>query len=52
MRVVLADTGPLYVALDPDDDNHGRAREDIERLNSEGLRVTVAYPTLCARVVP
>lgn len=47
MRAVLADTGPLYAALDPDDDNHGRAREDIERLNSGGLGVMVAYPTLC-----
>ncbi len=47
MRVVLADTGPLYAALDPDDDNHERAREDIERLNLEGFGVMVAYPTLC-----
>ncbi len=46
-RAVLADTGPLYAALDPDDDNHERARDDIERLNSEGLGVMVAYPTLC-----
>ena len=47
MRAVLADTGPLYAALDPDDDNHERAQEDIERLNSERLEVMVAYPTLC-----
>ena len=44
---MLADTGPLYAALDPDDDNHGRAREDIERLNLQELGVTVVYPTLC-----
>lgn len=47
MRAVLADTGPLYAALDPDDNNHERAREDIERLNLQELGVMVAYPVLC-----
>jgi predicted nucleic acid-binding protein len=44
---VLADTGPLYAAVDPSDDHHERAQGDIRRLNSEGIGVTVAYPTLC-----
>jgi predicted nucleic acid-binding protein len=45
--MVLADTGPLYAALDPSDDNHDRAQRDIEHLDSEGLGVAVAYTTLC-----
>lgn len=44
---VLADTGPLYAALDPTDDNHRRAQRDIQRLSEEGLGVSVTYPTLC-----
>jgi predicted nucleic acid-binding protein len=46
-KAVLADTSSLYSALDPSDDNHDRAREDIERLNAEGIGVMVAYTTLC-----
>jgi predicted nucleic acid-binding protein len=44
---VLADTSPLCSALDPSDDNHDRARGDIERLNAEGIGIMVAYTTLC-----
>jgi predicted nucleic acid-binding protein len=44
---VLADTGPLSAAADTSDDHHERAQGDIRRLNSEGVGVTVAYPTLC-----
>ena len=45
-RTVLADTGPLYAALDPDDRYHQRAQEEIRHLNREGRRVAVLYPTL------
>ncbi|MBA2713017.1 MAG: PIN domain-containing protein [Rubrobacteraceae bacterium] len=44
---VLADTGPLYAAVDPSDEHHERAQGEIRRLNSEGLGVAVCYPTLC-----
>ena len=44
---MLADTGPLYAAVDPSDNRHERARKDIERLNLEGFGVALTYPTLC-----
>lgn len=46
-RVILADTGPLYAALDPTDTKHEQARADMACLQREGIAVRVAYPTLC-----
>ena len=46
-RTVLADTGPLYAAVDPSDEHHERAQEEIDRVNSKGLGGAVTYPTLC-----
>jgi predicted nucleic acid-binding protein len=43
---VLADTGPLYAAADPDDAHHQRARRELRRLANEKREVVVAYPTL------
>jgi len=43
---VLADTGPLYAAADPDDAHHRRARQELRRLSSERREVIVPYPTL------
>lgn len=43
---VLADTGPLYAAADPDDAHHTRAQRELDRLGHEGKSVLVAYPTL------
>ena len=45
-NAVLADTGPLYAALDRDDAYHGQAQEELGRLEQEGRRVGVAYSTL------
>jgi predicted nucleic acid-binding protein len=46
MRAVLADTGPLYAAVDPDDQYHERAQGQLKVLEDEGLAVVLAYPTL------
>ena len=43
---VLADTGPLNAAADPDDAHHERARRELRRLANEKREVVVAYPTL------
>lgn len=45
-RAVIADTGPLYAAVDPDDAHHKRASKELERMSREKREVVVAYPTL------
>jgi predicted nucleic acid-binding protein len=44
--VVLADTGPLYAAADPNDSSHARSLEEQEQLESENLQTAVSYATL------
>jgi uncharacterized protein len=44
--IVLADTGPLYAARDPDDTYHDRARNDLLRQQAENIKVVVPYPIL------
>ena len=46
-RAVLADTGPLYAAADPDDAHSRRAQSELRRLARDKHEVLVAYPTLC-----
>ena len=46
MHAVLADTGPLYAAVDPHDELHEQAVAEIRRLAREKRRVVVAYPIL------
>lgn len=43
---MLADTGPLYAARDPDDRHHGRSQAELRRLRSQNLKVVVPYPIL------
>ena len=46
MRTVLADTGPLYALVDPDDEHHDRAKSELERLSEESFILLVAFPVL------
>lgn len=43
---VLADTGPLYAAVDVDDQFHTQAQDELRRLEQERLSVVVAFPIL------
>lgn len=43
---MLADTGPLYAARDPDDHHHDRSQAELRRLRSLHLKVIVPYPIL------
>jgi predicted nucleic acid-binding protein len=45
-RAVLADTGPLYAAVDPHDARHKQALEELRKLAREKREVVVAYPIL------
>jgi predicted nucleic acid-binding protein len=45
-RLALADTGPLYAAIDTDDQHHRRATEEADELVEDGWTIAVAYPTL------
>ncbi|NEQ35816.1 MAG: hypothetical protein F6K40_05765 [Okeania sp. SIO3I5] len=46
MRSVIADTGPLYAAVDPDDQYHQQAQVELNQLQQKNLGVIVAYPTV------
>jgi predicted nucleic acid-binding protein len=45
-RAVLADTGPLYAAVDPHDARHKQALAELRKLDREKRAVVVAYPIL------
>jgi len=44
---VLADTGPLYAAVNPDDQLHARARREVVSLLENDVTVLVPFPILC-----
>ncbi len=46
IHTILADTGPLYAAVDPDDQYHRRAQRELGRVQAEGWQTAVVYPTL------
>jgi predicted nucleic acid-binding protein len=43
---VLADTGPLYAAVDRNDQFHRRAQTELNRLSQSQLGILIAFPTL------
>jgi len=45
-RAVLADTGPLYAAVDPEDEHHARALQQLRKLASDRRELVVLYSTL------
>jgi len=45
-KFVLADTGPVYAAVDPDDEHHVRAPRELKRLARDKREVVLAYPAL------
>lgn len=44
MRAIIADTGPLYAAVDPDDQYHQRSQTELVKINQEKLAIIVSYP--------
>jgi predicted nucleic acid-binding protein len=46
MRAVLADTGPLYAAVDPEDGYHKRALQELKMLDRDRRQIVILYSTL------
>ncbi len=44
MRAVIADTGPLYAAVDVDDQYHQRAQAELQLIEAKNLTIVVAFP--------
>lgn len=45
-KAVVADSGPLYAAVDPQDAHHHRAVEELQKLSGEKREIIVSFPTL------
>ncbi|WP_254566874.1 PIN domain-containing protein [Oscillatoria sp. HE19RPO] len=46
MKAVIADTGPLYAAVDPSDQYHERAQAELQQLEGQKLQVIISYPVV------
>jgi len=45
-RPLVADTGPLYAAVDPGDQFHTRAQRELNQIQRQGREVIVTFSTL------
>ncbi len=45
-RALVADTGPLFAAADPDDGDHDRAQSELKRLAKEKRNVIIPFSTM------
>jgi predicted nucleic acid-binding protein len=44
LKAIIADTTPLYGAIDPSDQYHKRAQEELKRIKTENLAVIISFP--------
>ncbi|MGK7941043.1 MAG: type II toxin-antitoxin system VapC family toxin [Crocosphaera sp.] len=44
IRGIIADTGPLYAAIDIDDQYHQRSQQELKIINQQKLAIIVPYP--------
>ncbi len=44
IRGIIADTGPLYAAIDIDDQYHQRSQQELKIINQQKLAILVPYP--------
>ena len=44
MRALIADTGPLYAAIDVDDQYHQRSQAELQLIEVENLIIVVPFP--------
>lgn len=44
IRGIIADTGPLYAAVDIDDQYHQRSQQELKIINQQKLAILVPYP--------
>jgi predicted nucleic acid-binding protein len=44
LKAIIADTTPLYGAIDTSDQYHSRAQAELRRIESEDLTVIISFP--------
>lgn len=44
IRGIIADTGPLYAAIDREDQYHQRSQQELNKINQEQLAILLPHP--------